>query len=93
MGRISLATAARSLEQLVDDVADNTSRVTITYSGKPIAVLISVAELESMEEKLYGLCQPGIDKSAAETETGLPRHRTFKDKVKARFGLGRARHP
>jgi antitoxin YefM len=90
MGRISIGGAARSLEQLVYDVAENTTRVTITRAGQPVAVVISVAELEAIEETLYRLAQPGIDTSRVETEVGLPARRTFQDKVKARLGLRRS---
>lgn len=75
VGRISLDEAAGSLEQVVHHVAENSSRVTITLDGRPVAVLISVAELDAMEERLFNRSAAGARTSQPESPAAAARPR------------------
>ena len=67
---IPLADAKARLSAVLDDVRDTHDRVVITRNGRPEAVIISVADLESLEETLDLLSTPGaVDEiRAAEAE-------------------------
>src|SRR6266568_8861108 len=67
---IPLADAKARLSAVLDDVRDTHDRVVITRNGRPEAVIISVADLETLEETLDLLSTPGaIDEiRAAEAE-------------------------
>ena len=69
-GVIPLADAKARLSAVLDDVRDTHDRVVITRHGRPEAVIISVADLESLEETLDLLSTPGaVDEiRAAEAE-------------------------
>jgi antitoxin YefM len=56
---IPLADAKARLSAVLDDVRDTHDRVVITRNGRPEAVIISVADLETMEETLDLLSTPG----------------------------------
>jgi antitoxin YefM len=53
MKTTSLADVSTQLSKYVDDVMTTHERVTITKNGKDPAVLISVEDLEALEETLY----------------------------------------
>ena len=67
---IPLADAKARLSAVLDDVRDTHDRVVITRNGRPEAVIISVADLETLEETLDLLSTPGaLDQiRAAEAE-------------------------
>jgi antitoxin YefM len=71
---IPLADAKARLSAVLDDVRDTHDRVVITRNGRPEAVIISVADLETIEETLDLLSTPGaIDEiriAEAEIERG-----------------------
>lgn len=52
MTTISLADAKARLSAVLDEVRDTHERVVITRNGRPEAVIISVSDLESLEETL-----------------------------------------
>ena len=56
---IPLADAKARLSAVLDDVRDTHDRVVITRNGRPEAVIISVSDLETMEETLDLLSTPG----------------------------------
>jgi antitoxin YefM len=56
---IPLADAKARLSAVLDDVRDTHNRVVITRNGRPEAVIISVSDLETMEETLDLLSTPG----------------------------------
>jgi antitoxin YefM len=56
---IPLADAETRLPALLDEVRDTHQRVVITRDGRPEAVIISVADLEALEETLDLLATPG----------------------------------
>jgi prevent-host-death family protein len=56
---IPLADAKARLSAVLDDVRDTHDRVVITRNGRPEAVIISVTDLETIEETLDLLSTPG----------------------------------
>jgi antitoxin YefM len=58
METVSLAEVKAKLSSYIDAVHAERDRVTITRNGRPVAVLISVEELESIEETLDILSDP-----------------------------------
>lgn len=56
---IPLADAKARLSAVLDDVRDTHDRVVITRNGRPEAVIISVSDLEALEETLDLLSTPG----------------------------------
>ncbi|MDR1824801.1 MAG: type II toxin-antitoxin system Phd/YefM family antitoxin [Bifidobacteriaceae bacterium] len=64
----SLANAKARLSAFVEIVETTQQRVVITKNGEPAAVLISPAELESLEETVAWLSQAGIGPSLAASE-------------------------
>lgn len=67
---IPLADAKARLSAVLDEVRDTHERVVITRNGRPEAVLISVSDLEALEDTLDLLSTPGaLDEiQAAEAE-------------------------
>lgn len=92
MTTVPLTEAKAKLNELVDDAVTTHERVTITRHGRPAAVLISVEDLESMEETLYWQAQPGIhdDIDAARREAAAGE---LHDEVavRRRYGVGLGR--
>jgi antitoxin YefM len=70
MTTIPLADAKARLSAVLDGVRDTHERVVITRNGRPEAVIMSVSDLESLEETLDLLSTPGaVDEiNAAEAE-------------------------
>lgn len=70
MTTIPLADVKARLSAVLDGVRDTHERVVITRNGRPEAVIMSVADLESLEETLDLLSTPGaVDEiNAAEAE-------------------------
>jgi len=56
---IPLADAKARLSAVLDDVRDTHDRVVITRNGRPEVVIISVSDLETIEETLDLLSTPG----------------------------------
>lgn len=59
MTTIPLADAKARLSAVLDDVRDTHERVVITRNGRPEAVIMSLADLEALEETLDVLATPG----------------------------------
>jgi antitoxin YefM len=59
MTTIPLADAKAHLSAVLDGVRDTHERVVITRNGRPEAVIMSVSDLESLEETLDLLSTPG----------------------------------
>ncbi len=72
MSTIPLTEAKAKLNELVEEAVSTHARVTITRHGRPAAVLISVEDLESIEETLFWQSQPdlAVDVSTARAEAG-----------------------
>ncbi|MFT4128007.1 MAG: type II toxin-antitoxin system Phd/YefM family antitoxin [Gordonia sp. (in: high G+C Gram-positive bacteria)] len=60
MTTLPFGEAKDKLSALVDAVDKTHDRITITKHGKPAAVLISVDDLDEMNETIHWLSQPGI---------------------------------
>jgi antitoxin YefM len=57
---IPIAQAKARLSEIVDDAVVTQERVTITRHGRPAVVLLSVDDLEALEDSLYWQDQPDI---------------------------------
>ena len=70
MTTIPLADAKARLSAVLDEVRDTHERVVITRNGRPEAVILSVSDLEALEETLDLLATPGAleEIRAAEAE-------------------------
>ena len=68
----SLADVKAHLSEIIDLVESEHERVLITRHGKPVAVILGTADLESLEETLDILSAPGAlqEIRAAEAEIG-----------------------
>jgi antitoxin YefM len=60
MTTIPLADAKARLSAVLDEVRDTHERVVITRNGRPEAVIMSVSDLEALEETLDLLSTPGV---------------------------------
>ena len=65
-----MADAKARLSAVLDEVRDTHERVVITRNGRPEAVIMSVSDLEALEESLDVLSTPGAlaEIRAAEAE-------------------------
>lgn len=63
MDTIAISDARENLPKLIDDVYEKLKSFIITVSGKPKAVVISVEELESLQETAEVLAIPGARES------------------------------
>jgi antitoxin YefM len=74
METLPLATVKARLSALVDQVEESQQRVVITRNGKPAAVLISIDELDGLEETLEITADPAtmrrLNKARGEIERG-----------------------
>ena len=93
MMTISLTEAKAKLNELVEDAVTTSERVTITRHGRPAAVLISVDDLETMEETLFWQSQPGVheDIGTARTEAETGQLLAAESAVRRRYGVGSTR--
>lgn len=89
MTTLPLTEAKTKLNELIDSAVSTHERVTITRHGKPAAVLLSVDDLEALEETLYWQSQPGvredIAKAREEAEAGTL---MTEAEVRRRYGVG-----
>jgi antitoxin YefM len=73
--------------ELIAEVERTHRRVTGTRHGRPVAVLISPEDLESLEETLDILSQPGALEEIRRSETDIAAGRTVSiEEVRAEFG-------
>ncbi|HEY2239753.1 MAG TPA: type II toxin-antitoxin system Phd/YefM family antitoxin [Streptosporangiaceae bacterium] len=70
---IPLADAKARLSAVLDDVRDTHDRFVITRNGRPEAVIISVADLETIEETLDLLSTPGAVEEIRSAEAEIAR--------------------
>lgn len=75
---LSLAAVKARFSELVDRVQLQQDRIVVTRNGKPVAVLISAEDLESLEETLSVMCDRSVaaqlresKKTIAAGETGV----------------------
>ena len=71
---VSLADVKNRLSEVVERLERDHGRVVITKHGRPAAVMLSVEDLESLEETLAILSDPSlmrdVQRSARETRSG-----------------------
>jgi antitoxin YefM len=67
----ALRTVKDRFSEFVDRVEREHDRVVITRNGRPAAVMISIEDLDSMEETLAILSNPEVMRSLAEAEESI----------------------
>jgi len=77
MTTIPLADAKARLSAVLDEVRDTHDRVVITRNGRPEAVIISVSDLEALEETLDLLSRPGVMEEIRAAEAEIARGETI----------------
>ena len=70
---IPLAYAKARLSAVLDEVRDTHDRVVITRNGRPEAVIISVSDLQAIEDTLDLLSTPGALDEIREAESEIAR--------------------
>src|SRR4051794_39954551 len=70
---LSLAEVKAHLSELVGRVDSQHERVTVTVYGRPAAVLLSVDDLEALEETVAVLSDPATLRRLGESEAELNR--------------------
>ena len=73
MSVMPLAEVKAKLSAVLDEVHGTHERVVITRNGRPEAVLLSVEDLESLEETLDLLSTPGAVEQIRQAETDIAR--------------------
>lgn len=88
MKTVPLSEAKDKLSALIDDAESTHEIVQITKHGRPAAVLISADDLESLQETVHWLSQPGVrdDIEEARRERAAGHSVTGSD-LRARLGL------
>ncbi len=89
---IPLADAKARLSAVLDDVRDTHDRVVITRNGRPEAVLISIADLETIEETLDLLSTPGALDEIRTAEAEIARGEAIGADELQRLMAQRTRH-
>jgi prevent-host-death family protein len=88
MRSVPLAEAKDKLSALVDDAETTHDIITITKHGRVAAVLMSADDLESLQETVYWLSQPGIRDDIAHGEREYAEGSTVSgDVLREEFGL------
>lgn len=85
---VPLSEAKDKLSAIVEQAERTHEIVTITRHGRPAAVLMAADDLESLQETLFWLSQPGIreDIAAAQREVTAG-ETTGADELRAEFRL------
>jgi prevent-host-death family protein len=88
MSYVPLTEARTKLSSLVDDAVSTHEIIHITKHGRPAVVLMSESDLESLQETIFWLSQPGIRDSLRESDRDLSEGRAVdSDTLRKRFGL------
>lgn len=88
MRSVPLSEAKDRLSALVEEAVKTHEVFTITRHGHPAAVIMSADDLESLQETLFWLSQPGIHESIAPAEHAYAAGETISgDQLRAEFGL------
>lgn len=90
MNTIAVSDLRTNLPTIIDQIAQGLDRLIITVSGKPKAVVMSVEDLESIEETNEVMAIPGILKSIKKSQeqikngqyTTLEKYLTKNDSLK-----------
>jgi prevent-host-death family protein len=82
----SLADVRRRFSHYVQSAASTHERVFITKRGRPVAVLMSIADLDSLEETNAILSDPQLMREMREAEAEVARGETVPgEQVRAEF--------
>ncbi len=73
MTTLPLGEVKAHLSELVGRVQSHHERVTVTVHGRPSAVIVSVEDLEQLEETLSILSDPATQRRLAESDAELAR--------------------
>lgn len=88
MKSVSVAEAKNTLSALVDEASREHEIIRITRHGLGAAVLISETDLESLQDTIFWLSQPGIRGDIAESREAAENGTTGSvADARARFGL------
>jgi prevent-host-death family protein len=68
---LPLAEAKNRFSEVVDEVERKHGRVVITKHGRPVAVLMNIEDLESLEETLDVMSDPELMAAIAEAEADI----------------------
>jgi antitoxin YefM len=92
MATLSLTEVKAKFNELVEEAVRTHERVTITRHGRPAVVLISVEDLEAIEETLFWQSQPGVlaDVAAGRAESDAG-ELIDEGVIRRRYGVGSAR--
>lgn len=91
MATIPLADAKARLSAVLDEVRDTHERVVITRNGRPEAVIMSVSDLEALEETLDLLSTPEALQEIQEAEAEIARGEAIDAQELRRLMAERAR--
>jgi len=90
MTTLPLTEVKTRLNELVESAVTTHERVTITRNGKPAAVLVSVDDMESIEETLFWQAQPGVRDDIAAADAAAANSDVWNEEaVRGRYGVGR----
>ncbi|MFT4165638.1 MAG: type II toxin-antitoxin system Phd/YefM family antitoxin [Microlunatus sp.] len=91
MTTMPLTEVKARLNELIESAVTTHERVTITRHGKPAVVLLSVDDLESIEETLFWQTQPGVHEDVRSGGAEQERGELWDEaSVRRRYGVGRA---
>lgn len=87
MSLVSVGDARDRFSELIADVERTHERVVVTRHGRPVAVMIAPADLESLEETLDILSDPQALAEIRESAEDIAAGRTVTiDEIRAEFG-------
>jgi antitoxin YefM len=88
MRTLTVTEVKARLNELVDDAESTHEQIVITKHGRPAAVIVAAEDLESLQETVYWLSQPGVRESVAEAEADIEAGNTVSsDELRKRLGL------
>lgn len=88
MRTVPLSEAKDKLSSLVDEADRTHEIIQITRHGHPSAVLISADDLESLQETVHWLSQPGIREDLEQAKRDITENETVSgDELRREFGL------
>lgn len=86
MTAVPVGEARDHFSELIAEVERTHQRVTVTRHGRPVAILLSPEDLESLEETLDILAQPGALEEIRESAQDVAAGRTVSiEEVRAKF--------
>lgn len=92
METLPLATVKARLSALVDQVEDSQERIVITRNGRPAAVLISIDELEGLEETLEIMADPATTRRLRKAQSEIERGDVL-DEAQLRESMAKSGRP